>query len=207
MMGGARVRSGCRGVAARAAGWALASALAAGWTPAAAQRPATASLRAGIASGTLPAFATTGTQPTGRPDLEPARVVGELFAGAYAGIAGYFIGTWAGSVLADALPTESQDTKEKIGFVFGASGAALATAASVAAVGNIGNQTGSYPTALAGTAAGIAAGVLVNQLIYGHARLPTETSSSRMRWVSASIEALLPSLGATIAFNSTRRFK
>ncbi|MEA3247457.1 MAG: hypothetical protein U9Q74_14990, partial [Gemmatimonadota bacterium] len=152
-------------------------------------------------------FAAAGTVHDGRPALEPARVVGELFAGAYAGIAGYFVGTWAGTVVADALPTESQDTKDKLGFAFGATGAALATAASVAAVGNIGDQTGSYPTALAGTAGGIAAGVLLNQLIYGHARLPTETSSSRMRWVSASIEALLPSLGATIAFNSTRRFK
>jgi hypothetical protein len=203
-MGPALARSAGRCVAACAAAGTF-CALAAGWTLAAAQRPTATGLRAGIAMP--PAFAATGGLREGRPALEPARVVGELFAGAYAGIAGYFIGTWAGSLVAEALPIESEDAKDKVGFVFGASGAALATAASVAAVGNIGDQTGSYPTALAGTAAGIAAGVLLNQLIYGHARLPAETSSSRMRWVSASVEALLPSLGATIAFNSTRRFK
>ncbi len=197
-------RLACRGIAACAAAGAL-CALAVPWTAVSAQRPAAASLRAGVATGGT--FAVTGAARDGRPELEPARVTGELLAGAYAGIAGYFIGTWAGGLVAEALPDESQDAKERIGFLFGATGAALATAASVAAVGNIGDQTGSYPTALAGTAAGVVAGVLLNQLLYGHARLPAETSSSRMRWVSASIEALLPSIGATIAFNSTRRFK
>jgi hypothetical protein len=143
----------------------------------------------------------------GTPDLEPARIAGQLIVGAYSGIGGYFVGSWAGAYIADALPTESQSTIDNIGLTFGVVGATLATAGGVAAVGNIGDQTGSYSAALAGTAGGVVAGILINQLVYGHARLPSGSGSSKRRWVEASLEALLPSLGATIAFNSSRRFK
>lgn len=141
-----------------------------------------------------------------RPSLEPARVVGEALAGAYAGIAGYFIGSMTVGGVAE-LTDVSDDVKERIAFVGGVVGAGAATAASVWAIGNIGDQTGSFPISLAGTGAGVALGILLNQMIYGHARLPSAGESSRMRWVEASLEALLPSIGATIAFNSTRRFK
>ena len=144
---------------------------------------------------------------TPRPQLEPARIAGEVLAGAYAGIAGYFFGNWAGGMLAGTLPTASDGTREQIAFAGGIAGAALTTAASVAFIGDIGDQTGSYPAALAGTAGGIAAGLLLNQLLYGHARLPTEHGSSRVRWIEASLEAMLPAIGATIAFNSSRRYK
>jgi hypothetical protein len=130
-----------------------------------------------------------------------------LLAGAYAGIGGYFIGSFAGDLIGDVLPTASDGTKDQISFATGVLGATMATAASVAAVGNIGDQTGSYPSALAGTAGGVVVGLIINQALYGHARLPTESESSRLRWVEASLEALLPSIGATIAFNSTRKFK
>jgi hypothetical protein len=48
---------------------------------------------------------------------------------------------------------------------------------------------------------------VLNRVLYGQARLPSDRQHSRMRWVEASFEALLPSLGATIAFNSTRQYK
>ena len=155
-----------------------------------------------------PQFQSTAEPPgsKARPDIEPARVVGQLFAGAYAGIGGYVVGNWAGGLLAEALPA-SETTRDQIAFGAGVIGGGLATAASVAAIGNIGDQTGSYPIAIVGTAGGILAGALLNQLLYGHARLPAEGLSSRARWIEASLEALLPSLGATIAFNSTRRYK
>ena len=153
-----------------------------------------------------PLFAAVPATTPGRPALEPARVVGEALAGAYAGIAGYFIGSMAVGGVAE-LSNVSDDMKEHIAFVGGVIGAGAATAASVWAIGNIGDQTGSFPMSAAGTAAGVAAGILLNQIIYGHARLPSAGESSRMRWVEASLEALLPSIGATIAFNSTRRFK
>jgi hypothetical protein len=152
-----------------------------------------------------PALATTDAGAT--PPVEPARVAGEVLAGAYAGIAGYFVGSWTGSALGRLLPTASDGTRHQIAFGAGIVGATLATAASVSVVGNIGDQTGSYPAALAGTVGGVAAGLLLNQLLYGHARLPSEHGSSRVRWIEASLEALLPSVGATIAFTSTRRYK
>jgi hypothetical protein len=154
-----------------------------------------------------PSFLSQVPADRGRPEVEPARVVGELFTGAYAGIGGYFLGSWAAGGVADLFGEASDDMKDHIGFVGGVLGAGLATAASVAAIGNIGDQTGSFPTAIAGTAAGVAVGIVLNQVIYGHARLPSEGESSRLRWVEASLEAMLPSIGATIAFNSTRRFK
>jgi hypothetical protein len=141
------------------------------------------------------------------PPLEPARVGGQVLAGAYAGIGGYFIGSWTGQLVTEHMPMASDNTKEKISFAFGLAGATLATAGTVSAIGNIGDQTGSYRTALAGTLGGVAAGMLLNQLLYGHARLPSEEGSSKVRWIEASLEALLPSIGATIAFNSSRRYK
>ena len=147
------------------------------------------------------------TEGRGRPSLEPARIAGELLAGAYAGIGGYFVGSWVGGGLGNLLSDASEGTKDQIAFAGGILGAGVATAASVVAIGNIGDQAGSFPTALVGTAAGVTAGLLLNQLLYGHARLPAEGESSRLRWVEASLEAMLPSIGATIAFNSTRRFK
>lgn len=154
-----------------------------------------------------PALQSTGAEADAKPVLEPARVAGQVLAGAYSSMAGYLIGSWAGSVVGSRMPGMSDDAKERLKFVTGVLGATAATAASVSAIGNIGDQTGSYPAALAGTAAGVTAGIILNQLLYGHARLPSETGSSKARWLEASLEALLPSIGATIAFNSTRRFK
>ncbi|MDQ8165556.1 MAG: hypothetical protein P3A28_07360 [Gemmatimonadota bacterium] len=154
-----------------------------------------------------PAFQSTGAESDAKPALEPARVAGQVLAGAYSSMAGYLVGSWAGSVIGSRMPGMSDVAKERVKFVTGVLGATAATAASVSAIGNIGDQTGSYPAALAGTAAGVTAGIILNQLLYGHARLPSETGSSKARWLEASLEALLPSIGATIAFNSTRRFK
>ncbi len=143
----------------------------------------------------------------GDPPLEPARIAGQLLAGAYAGLGGYVIGHWAAGFVTERMTGASEGTKDDLKFTVGVITAAAATAGSVWTVGDIGDQTGSYTAALAGTAGGIAAAFLLNKVLYGQARLPNEEGSSRMRWVEASLEALLPSLGATIAFNSTRRYK
>lgn len=163
-------------------------------------RPAAIALRPMLANEAAPAR-------TGRPSLEPARIAGEALAGAYAGLGGYFIGSWLGGELGTLLSETADSTQDRMSFVGGVIGAGFATAASVTAIGNIGDQTGSFSTALIGTGAGMAVGALLNQIIYGHARLPSEGESSRMRWVEASLEAILPSIGATIAFNSSRRYK
>jgi hypothetical protein len=174
-------------------------------------RAARPTVRLGTFVQTTPAIGRAAWQSTatgkGVPSLEPARIAGEVLAGAYAGIGGYFIGSWLGGNVGEMLPDASEGTRDQIAFMGGIVGAGIATAASVSAIGNIGDQTGSYPAALAGTAGGVVAGLLLNQILYGHARLPSETESSRLRWVEASLEAMLPSIGATIGFNSTRKFK
>jgi hypothetical protein len=154
-----------------------------------------------------PSTQTTPSNQMRTPPLEPARVAGQVLAGAYAGIGGYFAGSWVGTLIIDNMPMASEGTKDKVSFAFGLTGATLATAATVSAIGNIGDQTGKYSTALVGTVGGVAAGLLLNQLLYGHARLPAQERSSKVRWIEASLEAMLPSIGATIAFNSTRRYK
>lgn len=154
-----------------------------------------------------PASQTGGSESRGTPALEPARVAGEVLAGAYAGLGGYFLFSWIGDLIIDDMPMASDGTKRDFKFYMGVAGATAATAASVAAIGNIGDQTGSYPAALTGTVAGVGVGIVINQILYGHSRLPSEGESSRVRWIEASLEALLPSIGATIGFNSTRRFK
>lgn len=141
------------------------------------------------------------------PPIEPARVAGQVMAGAYAGIGGYVLGSWVGSLVIERVPMASEGTREQVSFALGLVGATIATAKTVSAIGNIGDQTGNYSHALAGTVGGVAAGLLLNQVLYGHASLPEHTGSSRVRWIEASLEALLPSIGATIAFNSTRRYK
>ena len=177
--------------------------------PLVAQPTAARAAAAGSARSPVPFHPTFQVSEPGRPvpAIEPARVVGEVLAGAYAGIGGYVLGNWAGGMLATMLPSTSDGTRDRIAMVSGILGAGIATAASVSAIGNIGDQTGSYPAALAGTAGGVAVGLLLNQILYGHARLPSEGESSRVRWIEASLEAMLPAIGATIAFNSTRRFK
>jgi hypothetical protein len=145
--------------------------------------------------------------PPGRPDLEPARIAGELMVGAYAGIGGYFAGRFIGETALRLVPTAHERTRDDVAFVTGVLGGGVATAAGVTAIGNIGDQTGSFQASLIGMGAGVLTGVFINQLMYGHARLPRGRESSRMRWLEASLEALLPSVGATIGFNSSRRFK
>jgi len=162
---------------------------------------------AGLAQRHVPVGAASATGSTAKPDIEPARVAGEVLAGAYAGIGGYVIASWASGFLTDRLTDASEGTKQQIELGFGVVGAIAGTAVSVWAVGDIGDQTGSYPATVMGATGGVVTAFLINKALYGSARLPNKPGSSRMRWVEASLEALLPSIGATIGFNSSRRYK
>jgi hypothetical protein len=134
-------------------------------------------------------------------------VGGEVAVGTYAGLGGYVLGSWAGNNVAGAMGATSDVTRDRVGLAAGVVAAGFATAGSVYGIGNAGDQTGSFSATMIGTGAGLTAGILLNQLMYGHTRLPADRESSRMRWLEASLEAFLPSIGATIAFNSSRRFK
>ena len=143
-----------------------------------------------------------------RPPLEGWRLAGEVVAGSYAGFTGYFIGRYIGSRIGDqwfAGPTREstrQHIKQGLGFTAGA----FATAGAVYGIGSIDGQRAEYWTTLAGTGAGFLVAVGVNKLL-----LPTpregESSGGRFaRRTAEALEILFPSIGATIAFNSTRRF-
>ena len=75
------------------------------------------------------------------------------------------------------------------------------------AIGAIGNQTGSYPLALLGAGAGYLAALAVTHFIDRPSGPAVTPQKSRARWLQATVESLLPAIGATIAFNSSRRFK
>ncbi len=140
-----------------------------------------------------------------KPRLEPARVAGETLAGAYAGIGGFVIGRYAAKGIGNVVGVESEDTQRRIGFAGGVLGGGLATAGVVHAIGSMGDQTGDFATTYLGSGIGFVAGLGVARLVLGPEGRPKQGMSTKMRWATANVIAFLPAIGATIAFNSTRR--
>lgn len=140
-----------------------------------------------------------------RPSLSAGRVIGETVGGAYAGIGGFVIGRYVGHRVGDMVGVSSDDTRNRIGFVSGVLLGGLATAGTVYGIGNIGNQTGEFDATYLGTGVGFIAALGLARLTLGPAERPREGISTAGRWAMANVVALLPALGATIAFNSSRR--
>jgi len=143
-----------------------------------------------------------------RPDVESWRVAGEVFAGAYAGYAGYFVGRLIGTRVADMVVAKGngEPTRRALRNTFGYASGAFATSGAVWGVGSLQGQTGDYETTLLGTGVGFGVAVLVNHTLLLPAHGDQSGSARFMRRTAEFIEVLLPSIGATIAFNSTRRF-
>ncbi len=72
-------------------------------------------------------------------------------------------------------------------------------------IGSIGDQTGDYSDTALGTTTGFVVAIGVARLILGPDLRPEPGSSTAMRWTMANVLALLPAIGGTIAFNSSRR--
>jgi hypothetical protein len=143
-------------------------------------------------------------QRQGRPRLDTGRVAVESLGGAYAGIGGFLLGRYAGETLGGALGVESDVTRRGVGYTAGAVTATFATAGFVYAVGSMGDTAGDFNATLLGSGAGLVAGFVVGKLIFPAG---DDTMSSKARWATINVLALLPSVGATIGFNSTRRFQ
>lgn len=148
----------------------------------------------------------TPVAPRGRPPLEPARLTGQVAAGAYAGFLGFFVGRFVGERVADlARLGEDADARRGTMLTFAYAGAALGTAGVVHGIGNIGDQTGEFGLALAGTGAGFVAALGINRFL-----CPPPAGQAprhpRCRIITDVVEVLLPAIGSTIAFNSSRRF-
>lgn len=142
-----------------------------------------------------------------RPPLNAGRVAGELAAGTYAGIGGFLVGRFVGERMADILGAERDATMRAVGITSGVAVAGLATAGSVYGIGNIGDQTGDFSATYLGTGVGFAAGWALSRALLGPSERPREGMSTAARWATANVIALLPSIGATVGFNSSRRYK
>jgi len=142
-----------------------------------------------------------------RPPLNAGRVAGEVAVGTYAGIGGFLVGRFVGERMADILGAERDATLRAVGITSGVALAGLATAGSVYGIGNIGDETGDFSATYLGTGVGFAAGWALSRAILGPHERPREGMSTAARWATANVIALLPSIGATVGFNSSRRYK
>ena len=130
-----------------------------------------------------------------------------MVVGGYSGIAGFVIGRFAAEGISDVVGIENETAMRRIGFAGGVIGGGLATAGVVYGIGNIGDQTGDFDATYLGTGVGFVAALGIARMMLGPEGRPREGMSTSARWATANIVALLPAIGATIGFNSTRRFQ
>jgi hypothetical protein len=142
-----------------------------------------------------------------QPSLSAGRVGGELIVGAYAGIGGFFIGRYVGDRMSDGFGVTSEVTRDRLRLSTGVLLAGAATAGSVYAIGNIGNQTGDIGQTAAGTAVGLVAAIALSRMVMAPEGRPQGGMSTARRWATANVIALLPAIGATVAFNNSRQFR
>lgn len=142
-----------------------------------------------------------------KPRIDAGRVAGEAIGGAYAGIGGFLIGRELGNIASDAVGVESEVTRRNVGYATGFAVSTLATSGVVFGIGSIGDQTGDFDATLLGTSVGFIAGAGLARVLFGPSVTPDPGMSTRMRWATVNALALLPAIGATIGFNSTRRFR
>jgi hypothetical protein len=156
-------------------------------------------------TATAPLGAQVAAPASPRPSLEPARVAGEVVGGAYAGFLGFYVGRFVGERVGDVFRIDENGTAHRnivLGFAY--AGAAFGTAGTVYGIGSIGDQTGDFGAALLGTGVGFGVAVGLNRFICPPPAGRTPRAA-RCRIITDAIEVLLPAIGSTIAFNSTRR--
>ncbi len=156
------------------------------------------------------AFALASTPALGqrveRPRLDAGRVAIESIGGAYAGIGGFLVGRVAGEQLGELVGVRSDETRRRVGYASGAVVGTFATAGFVYAVGSIGDHAGDFDETLAGAGVGLVAGWALSKLIFAEGA-PSPGMNTAARWAAINVIALMPAIGATIGFNSTRRFQ
>ncbi len=142
-----------------------------------------------------------------KPALSAGRVTAEVVLGTYTGIGGFVVGRYVGLRVGDAVGVTSDDTQRRLGFAAGVFAAGLTTAGTVYGIGSIGDQTGDFATTYLGTGVGFVAAWGLQRVLLGPEERPRSGMSTAMRWTIANVLASLPAAGASIGFNSTRRFK
>ena len=99
----------------------------------------------------------------------------------------------------------NETTIRNTGYIGGIIGGGLATAGVVYAIGSIGDQTGDFDATALGTGVGFVAALGLAKMVLGPEGRPRAGMSTKARWVTANVIAMLPAVGASIGFNSTRR--
>jgi hypothetical protein len=123
--------------------------------------------------------------------VSKGRVAGELAAGFVGGPIGFALGYTIGSGF---RPHGSSNSGVAAGFA----GALLGPATAVNLVGNGGPSRGNFGATVGGAALGYAATYFVFPLA-------TKPSSTKLKIIGGLVAFALPAVGATVAYNATRR--
>ncbi|MEI8258853.1 MAG: hypothetical protein WCJ30_24555 [Deltaproteobacteria bacterium] len=144
---------------------------------------------------------------SGRPAVRPERVAIEVVGGTYVGLAGYFVGRGVG-VIATRMMSEDRDhLREKIVHSAGIVGGAFTVGGYVYAIGDMGSETGSFPTTMLGVGVGAVASEVLSRVVFKRRHYTEFKDSTKRKWLAATLEACLPAIGGTIAFNSSRKWQ
>ncbi|MEJ7812086.1 MAG: hypothetical protein WKG32_16860 [Gemmatimonadaceae bacterium] len=171
--------------------------------------PARLTVSASLTLGALLAFvALLAPRATAAQDRTPPvsgiRVAGEVGLGLVGTPVGFVAGGLATRWVANRFRA-TEESASRIAMVGAWTGAALVTAAGPTYLGTRGRATGSYPAALGGAVAGGIGSLLLVKLNTrgGRAGGPCGFFCS----VSAVSVFLLPSVGATVGLNMSRRYE
>lgn len=145
-------------------------------------------------------------ETTDRPAIRPERIAGEVVAGTYAGVAGYFIGRGIGTIATMGMSDDNEQLRDDIVQGVGIVGGTFAIGGAVYAIGNLGDETGSFSKTMGGVAVGAATSLFVSHVVF-QGRVPADKWSARRKWWMAALESSLPAIGGTIAFNRSRRWE
>lgn len=151
----------------------------------------------------LPAHAQDGGADDPSRSLAPTRVVAQVGVGAVATPIGFVAGGKLTEFVAERMFDVEEPKSSTVALVGGWTGAALATAGSVALIGARGPGSGSFPAALGGSVAG---GLVSLAIVKLFDRDRDENHPPcRVGCTLAAIAAFtLPSIGATWAYNASR---
>jgi hypothetical protein len=156
-----------------------------------------------VAAGANPA--TTAAQEIEKPALQVWRVGGEVVGGMYAGYVGYFAGRFVGTHVADVFVRDNNDAAwTVIRQTFGYTAGGFATAGAVYGIGSIEDQTGEFGTTVLGTGIGFVSALALNRVLWPTAKAGESGGRRFARKAAEVTQVLLPAIGATIGFNSTR---
>ena len=135
----------------------------------------------------------------GKPPLNTGKVAGELLAGCVLGAAAGMGGAYLGASISIL------DTGRSFGDIIAGAGLGmmaaypLGCALGVYLVGNLGNETGSFGSALLGAYGGM--------VVWGGSAIALNKLSPTSSTVASLAFLVIPPLFATLAFNKSRRYK